>query len=145
VREPEQRSLVNHIVFLFSGGIESEPLGGNNAYWTHLRAGLVDMLCNLCRQQNRSSCIVRYCSNDLIRTETETPAPSVVITAKQIFWWRTLFHMNLKLYFRVIINIWTFPVIRSKSCLYQRTYMAQYTCIYWIDNMVVDNHLFKQA
>ncbi|XP_045163238.2 uncharacterized protein LOC123527687 [Mercenaria mercenaria] len=61
--------------------VVTEPLGGNNAYWTHLRAGLVDMLCNLCQRQQLDSCIVRYCTNDMIRTETETPAPSISIEA----------------------------------------------------------------
>ncbi|KAL4221772.1 hypothetical protein ACF0H5_020026 [Mactra antiquata] len=55
-------------------GINTEPLGGNTAYWTHLRSGLADMLCNLCQQQGEEACIRRYCTNDVI-VEQATPRP----------------------------------------------------------------------
>lgn len=59
----------------------TEPLGGNDAYWTHLRAGLADMLCNLCRQRQNTACIKRYCQNDMVRTETQTPSAPVAMAS----------------------------------------------------------------
>ncbi|KAH3818544.1 hypothetical protein DPMN_120265 [Dreissena polymorpha] len=41
---------------------QEEVVGGSGAYWTHLRTGLTDILCSLCKQQRREACVKRYCN-----------------------------------------------------------------------------------